>query len=121
MRLERLGEQIIEVDLVSLVDAGEGDGARVARRTVLRLARARGCDGGGGLPLCVSHLGLLPVLEGRVRSGEVCDPGVGAFEHSAIDTILMVLLLVSIEEEIEAGQVAEGDELSQGGPLLAPQ
>ena len=79
---------------------------------------ARLLDGRGRLGADLHLLCTIPVLEGRMGGREVGHPLVRVCHDFLVDTVLEILLLVRIQEEIQAGQVAEGDELGEGGALL---
>ena len=112
MVLECLGEQVVEVDLVFLVNARYGDSAAITG-----LACASSGAGfffralfGNDFSCGGSHLTLrlvFPVFEAGVSHDEVGDPRVGPSDEILVHTVLEVLLLVSIEEEVETGQVTK--------------
>ena len=52
---------------------------------------------------------------------EVCDPDARACDHLLVHTVLVVFLLVSVQEKVQTGEVAERDELGERRPLLVPQ
>ena len=127
MHFECLCEQIIEVHLVGLVDARDGDGAAVAGfagargLTLLFLAGTVSLHGGGCLSLCIGHFCALPVLEGWVRGREIGHPSAWMLDNLPVDTVFVIFLLVGVQEEIQTGEVAERDEFSERGALFVPQ
>jgi len=56
---------------------------------------------------------MLPVLEGCVLGHERRDPLVGVLLYVRVHTVLQILLHVCVEEQVETGDVAEGDVLSE--------
>ena len=108
--LECRSEQIVEIGLVGEVDSGDGRRAGIA--LLLRDAASsidRCGDGSFDLSLGVD----LPVLEGRVLLHEGSDPLVGMLHNVRVYTVLEILLHVCVEEKVEAGNIAEGDVLSE--------
>ena len=127
MRLERLREQVVQIHLVSLVNARDGDRAAIAlatgacRLALDVLAGALSLDGGGSLRLSVRHFGKLPVLERRMARGEVSHPDARTSDHLLVYAILIVFLLMRVEEEVETGQIAEAHKLCERRALLVSQ
>jgi len=121
--LEGRCEQVVEVDLVFLVNARYSHCAAIT--TVARAGDGAGllvralfsndfCDSGRHFAL---HRGI-PVLETSMSHDEVGEPRVGLGHDILVHTVFEVLLLMSVEEEIETGEVTERDILAQTGTLL---
>ena len=62
-----------------------------------------------------------PYKEGRVLCYKVCNPLVGFLEHVHVDTILIILLLVGIEEQIKTCQIRKRNKFSNRCALLVSQ
>ena len=72
-----------------------------------------------GSDVSLSHRS--PYKEGRVLCYKVCNPLVGFLEHVHVDTILIILLLVGIEEQIKTCQIRKRNKFSNRCALLVSQ
>ena len=72
-----------------------------------------------GSDVSLSHWG--PYQEGRVLCYKVCNPLVGFLKHVHVDTILIILLLVGIEEQIKTCQIRKRNKFSNWCALLVSQ
>ena len=72
-----------------------------------------------GSDVSLSHRS--PYQEGRVLCYKVCNPLVWFLKHVHVDTILIILLLVGIEEQIKTCQIRKRDKFSNWCALLVSQ
>ena len=125
--LERLREQIVQIHFVCLINARNRDRAPIAGAThpcgrALCILRSALClNGRCCLSLRVCHLSQLPVLEGGMACGELCDPDTWASNHFLVHTVLKVFLLMRVKEQVKTGKVTEADEFGQGASLLVSE
>lgn len=110
--LEGRGKEVVQIRLVIEIDPGNGDGAGITLLTGAG-CRASLLVGTGGFHvqrhsgLSLRLLFVLPVLEGWVFLHEARDPLVRVLHNVSVHAVLKILLHVCIEEEIQAGNVAE--------------
>lgn len=102
--LETFSEQGIQVRLVVEVSSSNCNRACI---TVLLVGAALGIDGSDDLALNVDHFLWVPVLEGGVVRDEICHLWARVVGKFCVDAVLHVFLHVSIQEEIETGEIAE--------------
>lgn len=107
-------EQLVKVCLVAHVNSGDCDGAAIAVIFVF----ASISHGIAHLAHDISFLCFFPISECWVSVHVMRHPNLGWANHLGVDAVLHVLLHVSIQEEIERGQVAEWDVFSEGGSLF---
>ena len=108
--LESCSEQIVQVGLIGEVDSRDG---RRASITLVLSDTTSGIDSRSDRSFDLGLGVLLPVLEGRVLLDESRHPLVGVLDDVRVDTVLEILLHVCIEEQIKAGNIAEGHILSE--------
>jgi len=112
VHLERLSEEIVQVDLVGFVNARDGYRAAVTGFTgasgsahffLFAVSLDHGASSGGHINL----LSVCPVLERGVVRDEGSRPLVGVVDHIFVHTVLKVFLLVCVEEKVKTGEVTK--------------
>ena len=108
--LESCSEQIVQVGLIGEVDSRDG---RRASITLVLSDTTSGIDSRSDRSFDLGLGVLLPVLESRVLLHESRHPLVGVLDDVRVNAVLEILLHVCIEEQIKAGNIAEGHILSE--------
>ena len=103
LSLECRGEEIVQILLILLVDARDGDGAAIAGRAgasghaFLRISAAV-YHSGTGVTALIDHLGRVPIFECSMLRREGCKPLVRVAHDLLVDAVFVVFLSLRIEE-----------------------